>query len=360
MPWTTPNLVQVRSTVRDYVSAGLKGAPMIPNSVLRVISDAQGGLAHLVLVYIDWLSLQLLPDTAETVWLDRHGNIWLVNADGSKGRKPATYSSGSVTITGSAVGLPIPQYSQLSSATNGIVYEITDPNLVLGATATPANIRALTSGAAGNLDPGSVLGWQTAIAGVDPGATVVSLVGGTDQENDTDLRGRVLQRIQQPPMGGDADDYVAWAESVAGVTRAWCYPQEMGIGTVTVRFMMDELRASNGGFPLAEDVTAVQSYIDTVRPVTVQDFWVEAPIPFPLNMTITGMNPGDAGTQANVEDSITAMLVEKALTGQTIYHAWVDGAINDTPGVNYYELSFVTTPMSAPGYMPTLGTVTFA
>src|SRR5262252_8313000 len=99
MPWSTPNLTLVRTTTRDYVAAQLRGAPMIPNSVLRVMSDAQGGLAHLVLVYIDWLSLQLLPDTAETVWLDRHGNIWLVNADGSKGRKPATYSAGSCTIT---------------------------------------------------------------------------------------------------------------------------------------------------------------------------------------------------------------------------------------------------------------------
>ena len=358
MPWSTPNLTQVRSTTRDYVSAQLKGAPMIPNSVLRVMSDAQGGLAHLVLVYIDWLSLQLLPDTAETVWLDRHGNIWLVNADGSKGRKPATYSSGSVTLTGTA-GQPVPQYSVLSSASNGISYETIDQNLVIGAGPTPANIRALTSGAAGNLDPGSTMGWVTALAGVDSSATVVSLVGGTDQENDTDLRGRVLQRIQQPPMGGDADDYVAWVESVAGVTRAWCYPQEMGIGTVTVRFMMDELRADNAGFPLPQDVTAVTAYLDTVRPVTVKDFWVEAPLPFLINLTVTGMNPDDASTQQNVEDSINSMLLEKALPGQTIYHGWVDGAINDTPGVNYYELEFTTTPMPAPGYMPVLGNVTF-
>jgi uncharacterized phage protein gp47/JayE len=199
----------------------------------------------------------------------------------------------------------------------------------------------------------------TALAGVDSSATVVSLVGGTDQENDTDLRGRVLQRIQQPPMGGDADDYVAWVESVAGVTRAWCYPQEMGIGTVTVRFMMDELRADNAGFPLPQDVTAVTAYLDTVRPVTVKDFWVEAPLPFLINLTVTGMNPDDASTQQNVEDSINSMLLEKALPGQTIYHGWVDGAINDTPGVNYYELEFTTTPMPAPGYMPVLGNVTF-
>jgi uncharacterized phage protein gp47/JayE len=73
---------------------------------------------------------------------------------------------------------------------------------------------------------------------------VVQLTGGTDQETDDELRLRVLTRIRQPPMGGDADDYVAWALAVPGVTRAWCSPLEMGIGTVTVRVMCDDLRAT--------------------------------------------------------------------------------------------------------------------
>ena len=80
------------------------------------------------------------------------------------------------------------------------------------------------------------------------------LDGGTDEETDEELRARVLRRIRQPPMGGDAYDYVAWALAVPGVTRAWCSPLEMGIGTVTVRFMMDDLRADNDGFPIADDI----------------------------------------------------------------------------------------------------------
>ena len=37
-------------------------------------------------------------------------------------------------------------------------------------------------------------------------------------------------------------------------TRAWCRPLEMGIGTVTVRVMFDELRADDDGFPSYEDL----------------------------------------------------------------------------------------------------------
>ena len=70
----------------------------MPNSVLRVLADNQGALCHLKLQYLDWLARQLLPDTAETEWLDRHGDIWLVNADGTTGRKLATLAAGTVSF----------------------------------------------------------------------------------------------------------------------------------------------------------------------------------------------------------------------------------------------------------------------
>src|SRR5262245_32591778 len=116
MPWSTPTLRDVRSLVRDAIRGSLPGADAaVPNSVLRVLSDNQGALCHLVLQYIDWLALQLLPDTAEHEWLDRHGNIWLVNADGTIGRKVATPSSGQATFTGTG-GTIIPLATQLTAA----------------------------------------------------------------------------------------------------------------------------------------------------------------------------------------------------------------------------------------------------
>jgi len=39
------------------------------------MADANAGLGYLTLLYIDWLAKQLLPDTAETEWLDRRGVI---------------------------------------------------------------------------------------------------------------------------------------------------------------------------------------------------------------------------------------------------------------------------------------------
>ena len=120
MPWNTPTLRDVRSFVRDSVNAYLPNADAnVPNSVLRVVSDTQGALCHLTLQYIDWLALQLMPDTAEQVWLDRHAQIWLVNADGSIGRKLATLSSGTATFTG-VEGAILPQGTQLGYATGDL------------------------------------------------------------------------------------------------------------------------------------------------------------------------------------------------------------------------------------------------
>ncbi|MBO0718062.1 MAG: baseplate J/gp47 family protein, partial [Rhizobiales bacterium] len=268
MPWTTPTLRQVRQMVRDDITASVQGASLVGNTVLRVVSDATAGLAALVLRYIDWLSLQLLPDTAETEWLDRQGQIWLVNADGSKGRKSPTGSQGTVSFTGTPNVL-IPEGTEMTGG--GVTYETLEDITLPDTTLQPQNgtVRAITTGSATNQVPGTVLTLNLPISGVDSSVTVVDLRGGTDQETDDELRARVLQRIQQPPMGGDADDYVAWAEGIPSVTRAWCAPREMGMGTVTVRFMCDALRADNQGFPTDQDVAVVYGYLDPLRPVAI-------------------------------------------------------------------------------------------
>ncbi|MHC2534226.1 baseplate J/gp47 family protein [Bradyrhizobium diazoefficiens] len=356
MPWKTPTLKDVRRLTRDYVTSQLGARSLIPNSVLRIMSDAKAGLAHLVLLYIDWLSKQLLPDTAETEWLDRHGQIWLTNADGSKGRKAATYASGTVSLTG-AQGIIVPMATGLTSAA-GVSYETTE-EITIGSGPTPVEVMALTAGAVGNVDEGETITVSDAIPGLDGTAAVVSISGGVDEETDDQLRARILFRIQRPPMGGDADDYVLWALAVPGVTRAWC-AQELGPGTVTVRFMMDGLRADDRGIPAPGDVLAVRNYLDTKRPVAVKDMFVEAPIPFFYDLTISALDDDDEVTRAAIEASIKDMEMRRSKPGQTMYRSWVDEAISNAVGEDHHELTFTTTPMPEPGYMPFVGTILYA
>jgi len=353
MPWSTPTLKEVRSLIRDSIRASLPGADAsVPNSVLRVVSDNQGALCHLTLQYVDWLALQLLPDTAEKEWLDRHGTIWLVNADGTTGRKMATFSEGSAIFTGTQ-GVVIPAGARLTYS--DISFEVVS-EFTLGSSPTEGAIRALDPGTMGNLEPGTQL--SSDIDAV--GEVVVSVLdGGADTESDEDLRSRVLRRIRQPPMGGASYDYEAWALAVPGVTRAWCAGTEQGIGTATVRIMMDDLRADNGGFPTASDVDRVQAYLETVRPVTVKDLFVEAPIPYPIDVHLTFLDRDVEATRAAVEESLLEMFYARAIPGQLWYRAWTDEGISAAAGVRAYDLVGNDVPMPGGGYMPVLGTITY-
>lgn len=361
MPWNTPTLKNVRGLVRDSIRGRLPGADAtIPNSVLRVMSDTQGALCHLTLQYVDWLALQLIPDTAETEWLDRHADIWLVNSDGTTGRKLPTLAEGVVTLTGTIAGIVVPIASQLQGG-NFVVYETTEVVSIAESSApSPVAIRALDPGTAGNADAGDSLILSTPPPGVIGEAIVVTLTGGVDTENDDDLRERLLARIRQPPMGGDLTDYVAWAKAVPGVTRAWCAPLEQGIGTVTVRFMMDELRADLQGFPAGSDVNRVDAYLDTVRPVAVKEVYVVAPLPQRVDVFIEDLTPDTVSIRAAVEESLKEMLLLKAKPGQPIYAAWKFYAIQNTPGVDHFDLLFMQDDfMPSPGHLPVLGDVVY-
>lgn len=366
MPWTTPTLNEVRVMLRDDIVAAFSGGVVIGNSVLRVISDATAGLGHLTLRYIDWLARQFLPDTAETEWLDRHGNIWLVNSDGSTGRKFATVASGTVTMTGTN-GIIVPVATPMQSSI-GIIYE-TIEQITLGSVPTSVKVRAVDAGSQGNMISGDTMEITQSIAEVDNTVTVVSIDGGTDDEKDEDLRARVLARIRQPPMGGDSSDYEIWTEAVAGVTRAWVAPLEMGMGTISIRFMMDDLRASNGGFPTVTDLETVQTYIDKVRPVAIKDRWVLSPIPEPIDFTITELSSDTVAIRSAINESVRQMLRERAAPAhavngvmqpaQTIYKAWVSDAIAEVPGVDHFNLTMEDHEMPTNGSIGVLGTVVY-
>jgi uncharacterized phage protein gp47/JayE len=181
-------------------------------------------------------------------------------------------------------------------------------------------------------------------------------------------------------MGGDASDYVAWTLQVPAVTRAWCSPNEMGIGTVTVRFMMDDKNNGpftidgngNGhgaGFPEASDVADVLAYLQTVRPVAIKDFFVEEPLPQLINFTINDLNDNNAATQEAISTSVTKMLFDNAMpasavngVGQpatTIFASWVSAAISNASGVVSFDLVMTDQAPTSNGSLAMLGTITY-
>jgi uncharacterized phage protein gp47/JayE len=358
MPLAIPTLAETRGLSRDAVIEALRVGALPGNCPAAILADDNGALAFLVLQYIARQAQEYLPDQAGEQMLQRWADIFLPG-----GRKPATYSVLTATLSGPA-GTVVPQGTQFSN--NGIQFQTLGAVTLGGlAVSTPISVRALTAGTVGNLDAGTGLALVSAISGVDAAAIVTEVTTyGIDVESVESLRDRVLFRIRKPPMGGDADDYVAWAREVPGVTRAWCAPNGMGIGTVVVRFMMDDLRAANGGYPGQDDIAAVTAHIDTKRPVCVKDFFVTAPIPQGLAISIKNLNPDTPSVRAAIEASVQAMIKQRAapasalngslVEAQTIYASWVSEAISAAEGVDYFDLVFADAPMPDGGSMATL------
>lgn len=359
MPFPTPFLTETRARSRDDVTVALEVDALPGNSPARILADANGGLAFETYEGIRQQAEQFLPDKAEKEFLLRWAAIYRLPV------QLATFAEGIVTVTGLDARV-VPAGQQFSA--DGVLYQ-SEEAVTVGTDPTPVPVRALTAGVAGNLAAGATMALTTAVSGVDAAAVVVAMAGGVDAESPESLRDRVVTRMSKPPMGGDADDYVAWAREVPGVTRAWCAPNEMGPGTVTMRFMMDTLRATLGGFPTSDDVAVVQAHIDMHRPVTVLDCFVFAPIPEPIDFTVSDLVRDTPATRAAITASVKAMLAERAaparseggahVPAQTIHREWVSAAILDAAGVENFELTMVDHVMPNNGAMGVLGTITY-
>lgn len=355
MPFARKSLSELIDRTATDIESRLPGTDArLRYSLLGILARAHSGAVHGLYGNLQWMARQIILDTSEREFLDRHANIYLKD-----GRKPAVTSSGSVTCTGTN-GSVIPA-DRLLQRSDGIEY-ITDAEATITSGSATVAVTAKVGGKNGDALAGSTLSFVTPIAGVNGTATVDAggIADGLDEENDIDLLIRLLERIQSPPQGGAAHDYVAWAKEIPGVTRAWSYPLEDGPGTVKVRFMMDDKYSD--GIPLVADVTTVHDHIDTLRPVglAIGGYTTDAPVPAPLNFAMS-ITPN---TQA-VKDAITAELKDlirrDSEPGGAILITRINEAISLAEGETDHILTAPTAnvqPLASE--IVTMGTVTFS
>lgn len=347
MSFSRPSLSDIVKRVGNDVFSRLASDDVLRRADAIVYGRVMAGVAHGLYGFIDWLSRQVIYDTAEVEFLERWCSIWGVS------RKAAAAATGSVTFTVLA-GSVIPS-GTLLQALDGVQYKLSADATISAPTATAAVI-AVIAAAASNRATGQSLNLVSPIVGVQPTATAGELSGGADIETDDALRARLLSRIQQPPQGGADYDYVTWTLEVPGVTRAWVYANALGLGTVVVRFVRDN---DVSLIPDAGEVAAVQAYLDARRPVTAQ-LTVAAPVSVPLNFTITGLVPATAAVQAAVQAELADLLLREAIPGGTILLSHLRAAISAAAGETDYTLtSPVANVTNTAGNISTMGTITW-
>jgi uncharacterized phage protein gp47/JayE len=351
MPFARPTLEALRRDTRSFVQAKLPGTePALRHNLLGILADAEAGLAHQQMGYLDWIVRQVIPDTAEDEFLKRW--VRLVGLT----PKPATKAAGSVIFTGTP-GVPVDLGTQLTQP-DGTTYATTSAVTIGGGGSATVPVAAVQGGTAANLAAGVTLTMVTAVPGLFNTATVAApgLTGGGPAETDAELQARLRLRLSSPPQGGAASDYVAWALSVPGVTRAWAYPQRRGAGTVDVAFVMD---GREDIIPEAADVQAVQAVIDLMRPVTA-DSVVFAPTPQVVNVTFSELSPNTAAVQAAVAEEVRAQIARDAVPGGTLRKSRLIEAASRAAGEGYHTMSVPAGDVTfAAGVIGIPGTVTF-
>lgn len=347
MAFNRPTLTDLINRTWADVASRLSSDDIMRRSDAPVFARALAGLAHGIYGALVWLARQLIYDTADGEYLRRWAAIWGVNP------LAATYATGSVTFTGSN-GVVIPAGTVLVGYA-GQLYS-TDAEVTIAAGTALATVTALASGYGANVAAGQTFVLQSPVSGVNASAIAGAMTGGADAETDASLLARFLKRLRQPPQGGSKSDYEQWAFAASpAVTRVYVAPIESGLGTVTVRFMMDN--AYSNGIPLAGDVATVQAYIDNVRPVTAVAY-VAAPVAAPLNFTISGLSPSTAAVKAAITAELTDLVKREAAPGGTLLLSHITEAIAAASGVNDFTLvSPAANVVNTTGNISTMGAI---
>lgn len=293
MATTVYDRAQVRALAFGYLQAAYLGKPIGPSSFLGQQAEALSDLVGSIQQAIEIADRDGVPayDTASAVLRSRCSSEALDNwavtfglpsnlGAGRFGRNgPQTATGGGGLVTG-APGTIVPAGALLVPDASGTV----QIELVAGVT-VPAGgsiagtFQATSAGAKGNLAAGTVLQFISPVPGLFPFVTLTTgLTGGYDRESDLALLERLLRHLRDPPKGGTAHDYREWAESstdatgaLLGVGRAYVMTRRAGLGTedivITVAGGSGKGRGDAGVAGMAARRTAVQAYIDAIRPV---------------------------------------------------------------------------------------------
>lgn len=336
MPFNRPALKDLRKRTAGDIEASLKlSSPILAQSVLGVIATVLAGGFHSLYGFAEYIAKQLFPETAEGVYLELIANRWGIY------RKQASYAAGQVTVFSNSPTAVLSSGTVFSGPNNLEYTALEDARFEDGSAVL--KILSELSGDIGNLPASSILTLINPIAGVSSEAKVTAqgIAGGVDTETDEDLRARLIFRIQNPPMGGTTHDYIRWATSVPGVTRAWAYENYMGPGTVGVTFVEDNKPDIIPDQSLVYEVAAV---INSARPLGVTPI-IFAPLALVVNFTIH-VNPDTDLVRNAIKTNLIAFIKQNGYPGNIMYLSQISAAVSSAAGEEYNVISSPVTDIA--------------
>ncbi len=323
----TPDYSTLRAALLRDIANQLPDAATGSDSDFAIRANAVAAALEGLYQHQQWIVRQILPDTADADYLERWASLFNIN------RKAAVSASGTITFTAATNGAIA--IGTEAKTPDGVAFVTTAGGLITAGASLTLAARAVVPGITGNITANTALTLTAAPAGVNSSCVVATaMTGGMDVESDAALLSRLLARLRNPPHGGNASDYLAWALAVPGVTEAYVYPMRRGLGTVDV-----VIEGANGSLPSAQLIAGTQTAINAVKPVTASCL-VLAPVLVPVAITATLTLSGT--TLATATAAINAALATyfaQLKPGDSVIKTRIAALIADTSGVVDFNLT---------------------
>lgn len=213
-----------------------------------------------------FLNDQIRIERASTSWLtDFHGRLegeTFLAATGSSG--PATVSGTPGTIVRGSTTLGDP-FAYTARDPAGNLYQVFVTETVGAGGTVPVTMIAVSTGAATNIRPPTLLSWVSrdpSMAATAPIAADFS--GGTDRENDAEFASRIAGLRKYRPGAGNDSSMRAWARNASNaIEDGYVYPCALYAGTTLVAIVQKRAGAIGplGRIPSAGTLAQAIAYM---------------------------------------------------------------------------------------------------
>lgn len=293
--YTPPTRAEIEAQIISAIEGRTgQNTPLLSRAFTRVLAVALSGALWLLYQLALWAMRQAFPQTADAESLAYLGDWY------DMPRNPAVAAILSITVSGDD-GTVVPAGTLWTGG--ACVYQQAADVTIAAGVAT-AEVSCLAAGADTTLGIGDATTLPSPLAGVT-GAVVASvLVDGVDQESLDDYRARIAFRMRNQPQGGSAADYIRWASEVSGIVGGHVKLS----GTDVIVYPLASLTGS-ARVPDAGKLAEVEDYLqDPSRRPLCATVYAQAATERTVDVQITGLDPSDSATKANIVAGIQAYL----------------------------------------------------
>lgn len=315
--WATDATTKFSSTIADTATVYFNGTSLVTRFITgptkgKVGWSLDGGgetIVDLYAVGVGTIDITITPAA---------GNHFVVFAVRAK----------NASSTGNTVNL---DFFTVAGATTGQILD-----------SVSVAVTALNGGTAGNVGSGTVTRLVSPLTGITAITNTNAMAGGTNLENDADLKTRFKLFVSNPPGAGNIADYKRWAKEASPlVGSADVLPLWNGNGTVKVFILDNNNNPAGAGL-----VATVQAYIDpapagtgTGKAPIGATVTVVAPTVATIDVTVTltllaGYDP--TTVKNGITTAITAYINTLPIAGTVRYND-IANAIHDVGGVQDYS-----------------------